>query len=129
VALSKTQIDKLGERLKVADPIEADLRELDEYRRSFFPQHQAVVLAIEQQLQLRPTGRVPKTIPSIIAKLRRESIRLSQIQDISGCRLVVDSVEDQDRIIGELKSLFEDVGIIDISGPNFQSRFPTKCRG
>ena len=32
---SKTQVDRLGERFKSGAPDEADLRELDEYRRSF----------------------------------------------------------------------------------------------
>lgn len=33
--ISKTQIDKLGERLKKGEITDADLRLLDEYRRSF----------------------------------------------------------------------------------------------
>jgi hypothetical protein len=87
--LSRTQIDKLGERLKGDQPSESDLQLLDEYRRSFSQPYDAVVRAIREQLGLAPTGRPSKTNPSLREKLRRESIRLTQVQDIAGCRLVV----------------------------------------
>jgi ppGpp synthetase/RelA/SpoT-type nucleotidyltranferase len=46
-------------------------------------------------------------------KLRRESIRLTQIQDISGCQLVVQDMADQDRVVESLAKLFENVTIVD----------------
>ena len=101
VVLSNAQIDKLGERLKTGDPTESDLRELDEYRRSFVPVHDQVVATIRTTLKIEPTGRVPKSIPSIVAKLRRESVRLSQIQDIAGCRIVVADLEQQDEVVAQ----------------------------
>jgi len=64
VALSKTQIDKLGERLKRGDSTAEDVRELDEYRRSFGSEYEEVVATIRRVLNLRPTGRWAKTIPS-----------------------------------------------------------------
>ena len=85
--LSKTQIDKLGERLKSGSPDEADLRELDEYRRSFGAGYEHVVGLVRGRLRLEPTGRPAKSTSSIVDKLRRESIRLTQIQDIAGCRI------------------------------------------
>jgi hypothetical protein len=42
--LSKSQIDRLGDRLKKGSPSEADVRLLDEYRRSFGEAYEAVVL-------------------------------------------------------------------------------------
>ena len=39
--LSKTQIDRLGDRLRTGDISEADLRLLDSYRRSFTDAYEA----------------------------------------------------------------------------------------
>ncbi len=92
----KAQIDKLGERLRSGPVTEADLRQLDEYRLSFGPSYQEVTWVLrERPPQMKPTGRFPKTTRSIIDKLKRESIRLTQIQDIAGCRIVVPRLEDQ----------------------------------
>src|SRR6266568_4217299 len=103
--ISKTQIDRLGERLKVGVHTESDLRLLDEYRRSFGEAYEAVVRAIVQRGQ-SPTGRLAKSTLSIVEKLRRESIRLSQIQDIAGCRVIVADILEQDRVIAALGALF-----------------------
>jgi hypothetical protein len=54
--LSKTQIDQLGERLRKRVITDADLRMLDEYRRSFSEAYEFVVVTIQHQLQLEPTG-------------------------------------------------------------------------
>jgi putative GTP pyrophosphokinase len=111
--LSKTQIDKLGDRLRRADSTEADLRMLDEYRLSFGDVYEAVVGAIRSELRLKPTGRPAKSTSSITEKLLRESIRLSQIQDIAGCRIVVPGIAEQDRVVEALRSLFDNVTIAD----------------
>jgi putative GTP pyrophosphokinase len=88
--MSKTQIDRLGDRLKKGNITEDDLRLLDQYRRSFTEAYEFVVGAIRKELSLEPTGRPAKSTTSIADKLRRESIRLTQIQDIAGCRLIGD---------------------------------------
>src|SRR5262245_35279291 len=93
---SKTQIDKLGERLKAGGATETDLRELDRYRRSFGTAYDRVTHLIREHLSLEPTGRPAKSTQSIVEKLRRESIRLTQIQDIAGCRIVVTDRGTQD---------------------------------
>ena len=90
-----------GERLKAGPTIEADLRLLDEYRLTFAAAYQSVIDQIVA-LGLRPIGRHAKSTKAIIDKLRRESIRLSQIQDIAGCRVIVESIAEQDRIVAEL---------------------------
>ncbi|MBI2059522.1 MAG: hypothetical protein HYT87_07090 [Nitrospirae bacterium] len=84
-APSKTQIDKLGERLKSGKLTDSDLIALDEYRRSFGEAFEHAMGEIRDKLKLKPTGRPAKSTTSIIEKLRRESIRLTQIQDIAGC--------------------------------------------
>lgn len=110
---SKTQIDRLGDRLREGSAGEANLRLLDDYRRSFGEVYEAVVRTIREQLQLEPTGRPAKSTSSIIEKLGRETIRLSQIQDIAGCRVVVADVTEQDRIIASLRTLFPEATIVD----------------
>jgi ppGpp synthetase/RelA/SpoT-type nucleotidyltranferase len=100
--LSKSQIYELGERLRAGSDKEADLRLLDAYRRSFS-------LAFERVLQvlrkhgLAPLERRAKTNLSIVAKLRRIGMmRLSRMQDIAGCRVLVEDRLAQDRMVGIL---------------------------
>ncbi len=111
--LSKTQIDRLGERLKQGAPSEADLRLLDEYRLSFGDAYDAIIRTIREKLHLEPTGRATKTPSSIAEKLRRESIRLSQIQDIAGCRIIVPDVFTQDHITAILRDTFPETRVMD----------------
>jgi putative GTP pyrophosphokinase len=106
-ALSRTQIDRLGDRLRKGNITEADLRLLDEYRRTFTPSYEVIIGRIRKDLGLEPTGRPAKSTTSISDKLRRESIRLTQIQDIAGCRLIVADIAEQDRVVQSLTSLFE----------------------
>ena len=111
--LSKTQIDRLGDRLRKGRPSEADLRLLDEYRLSFGDAYDAIIRTIREKLQLEPTGRTAKTPSSIAEKLRRESIRLSQIQDIAGCRIIVPDVFTQDHITATLHDTFPETRMMD----------------
>lgn len=96
--VSKTQIDRLGDRLKKGRHTESDLRLLEDYRRSFGEAYETVVRTLRQRGEL-PTGRLAKSTVSIVEKLRRESIRLSQMQDIAGCRVVVRNVLEQEQFV------------------------------
>ena len=104
---SKTQIDRAGRALaldkieKVEDLIFEDIfdayraahlgplsnttlelqRWLDEYGRSYY---------IAQRLKRKP---------QILRKLRRLSVRLTQLQDIGGCRIIVENNKDVDDLI------------------------------
>lgn len=111
--LSKTQIDRLGNRLKKGSPSDDDLRLLDEYRRSFGPAYDFIIRTIRETLRLEPTGRPAKSTSSIAEKLRRESIRLSQVQDIAGCRVVVADMFAQDQTIAMLREAFHQIRVID----------------
>ena len=113
MTLSKTQIDRLGDRLRAGSLTESDLIILDEYRRSFGEAYESVVRTIRQSLRLEPTGRPAKSTGSIGEKLRRESIRLSQIQDIAGCRLVVGDSVEQERVVASLRAVFPGASVID----------------
>jgi ppGpp synthetase/RelA/SpoT-type nucleotidyltranferase len=110
---SKSQIDKLGERLRKGNISETDLRMLDEYRRSFSQAYESVVATIREALDLEPTGRPAKSTTSISEKLLRESVRLTQMQDIAGCRLIVPDIIDQEQVVEKLKRLFDEVAIVD----------------
>lgn len=111
--VSKTQIDRLGNRIKKDPLTESDLRLLDDYRRSFGEAYEATVRIIREQLRLEPTGRPAKSTGAIIEKLRRESIRLSQIQDISGCRIIVIDIAEQERVVASLRTTFPRASVID----------------
>ncbi len=111
--LSKTQIDRLGDRLRKGSPIEPDLRFLDDYRRSFGEAYETVIRTIRERLNLEPTGRPAKSTSSLIEKLQRESIRLSQVQDIAGCRVVVADVAEQEQVIASLHAVFPGASVID----------------
>jgi len=111
--MSKTQIDRLGDRLRNQDLADADLRLLDNYRESFSPAYDIVAGNIRHQLGLEPTGRPAKSTSSITEKLRRESIRLTQIQDISGCRLIVNEIPDQERVVASLVEIFPSSTVVD----------------
>jgi putative GTP pyrophosphokinase len=115
MAISKTQIDRLGDRLKGGVHTESDLRLLDDYRRSFGEAYEVVIRTIRQGGEF-PTGRLAKSTLSIVEKLRRESIRLSQMQDIAGCRVVVANIVQQDRFVASLRTLFPGVSVIDRRG-------------
>ncbi len=111
--LSKTQIDKLGYRLREGGITEIDLRLLDEFRHSFFAAYEFVINAIRNELKLELTGRPAKSTSSISEKLQRESIRLTQVQDIAGCRLVVSGIVEQERVVDLLAKLFQEATIVD----------------
>jgi ppGpp synthetase/RelA/SpoT-type nucleotidyltranferase len=82
-------------------------------RGSFAEACEEVVAAIRISTSLEPTERPAKSTASIIEKLRRETIRLSQMQDIAGCRLVVEDIKTQDQVVERLKSTFAKVVAVD----------------
>ena len=110
---TKSQIDKLGQRLRAETFQETELTLLDEYRRSFGPAYDRVVEKVQAVLGVPISGRPAKSTTSIIEKLNRESIRLSQIQDIAGCRIVVSDSLEQNRAVELIATAFENVAVQD----------------
>jgi ppGpp synthetase/RelA/SpoT-type nucleotidyltranferase len=92
---------------------DADLKLLNDYRQSFGEAHETVVQVIRKELRLEPSGRPEKSTGAIIAKLLRGNINLSQIQDIAGCRLVVEDIVQEDAVVASLQTLFPDVKVVD----------------
>ncbi len=72
-----------------------------------------MVRTIRERLQLELTGRTGKSTESLIAKLHRESIRLSQVHDIAGCRVVVADVAEEERVVASLQTIFPGASVID----------------
>ena len=103
----------MGDRLRKDTLSDSDLKSLDDYRRSFDKAYEVVVRTIRERLQLEPTGRPAKSTTSIIEKLHRESIRLSQMQDIAGCRIVVKDINKQEEVVGALREVFSKASIVD----------------
>jgi len=68
---------------------EADLKLLDDYRRQFATASAEVERVLREEFLQRPAAREAKSTPAIRAKLAREGTRLSTMQDIAGCRVVV----------------------------------------
>lgn len=75
--------------------------------------YDAVVRAVREELHLGCTGRPAKSTSSIVEKLRRESIRLTQMQDIAGCRIVVSDASTQQKAIETLVRRFPTHALID----------------
>ncbi|MEA2164396.1 MAG: pyrophosphokinae [Thermoanaerobaculia bacterium] len=110
---SKAQIDRLGERLRGQAYGEAELRSLDEYRRTFGPAYDRVVADVQRIIGVPVSGRPAKSTGSIIEQLNRESIRLSQMQDIAGCRAIVADVPQQDGAVDAIVRGLKNVAILD----------------
>ena len=103
--MNRAEVDRLGDRLRIQVNAE-DLTLLDAYRREFQISYAQVANQIRSELGIEVSGRPAKSTPAIIDKLRRGSMRFSQMQDIAGCRIVVASVADQDQLCSALKRIF-----------------------
>ena len=110
--LSISQLNKLGERLRKGPLTDDDIRALDAFRLSFANACDEVIRAL-LDLGLQPSSRPAKTTPSIMAKLNRERGRLSRMQDIAGCRVVVENVAAQDRILADIVARFPGAQVVD----------------
>jgi putative GTP pyrophosphokinase len=111
--LTISQLNKLGERLR-KDPDNKDgLRLLETFRLSFEPAYDRVFDQL-RELRLDPAGRPAKSTQSIIAKLLRLRTRLSRMQDITGCRVKVANIPEQDRVVGQIAQFYPDAQIDDL---------------
>jgi putative GTP pyrophosphokinase len=106
--MNKSVVDRLGERLRHETTPE-DLRLLDSYRRSFRSAYDIVVDRIRLDLNIEVSGRPAKSTTAIVDKLRRSSMRFTQMQDIAGCRITVPDVPAQDELMQTLAYMFDAV--------------------
>jgi (p)ppGpp synthase/HD superfamily hydrolase len=114
LALSKTQVDKLGDRLRKAQvPTDDDLRLLSDFREERRGAMDSVGAGLAEIVGTVPARRL-KTINSIVDKLRRESARLSQVQDIAGLRIVRDMTRaEQDALVTKILARFPAAKVFD----------------
>ena len=104
-SLSTSAIDNLGVRLRGALTVD-DLQILDHYRRDFRTDYDVVIASIRDTLSIDVSGRPAKSTPAIVDKLKRSSMRLSQMQDIAGCRIIVADTLMQNDIVSQLGKMF-----------------------
>lgn len=111
--LTKNQIDKLGYQLRDGQIDATVIQRLEAVRQEYLVAYRHVEEVLAHKVGYRLTGRPAKSTLSIIEKLRRESARLSQIQDIAGCRIVAENIVVQDNICENIAVLLDDVTKID----------------
>jgi ppGpp synthetase/RelA/SpoT-type nucleotidyltranferase len=105
--ISRTQLDRLGERLAAASPIsDEDYALLQDVLGAYG----LARAAVQDRLRSRGyavTGRL-KTTGTLIDKLRREQgMKLKGVQDVAGVRIVVPGTrKDQDEAVAEVVTTF-----------------------
>ncbi|KAB0604052.1 RelA/SpoT domain-containing protein [Castellaniella defragrans] len=105
--LTKTRIDRVGIALSKGEfRSEEELLELegifDEYRKSHLQPLSETTIELQHWLNLYGDSyyiaQRLKRKPQIVRKLNRLSVRLTQLQDIGGCRIIVEKNQDVDRL-------------------------------
>lgn len=107
MTLSNSQITKLGDRLRSGDFSEADLAMLDEFRQTYSEMDEQAYQLIQSTLApitgWTCTKRKRKTQQSIVDKLcRQPKLRLPQMQDIAGCRIVIEGGSQRANTLSDL---------------------------
>jgi len=114
VTLTKSQINKLGEKLRRQPTIDAAGLEQLQALRSLYdaPMAQAQAL-LRERLGLDATSRL-KTVNTILEKLCREKMRLAEMQDIAGLRIVENiGLGPQTQMVERIAGLFPGARIVD----------------
>src|ERR1700681_2659250 len=97
-AISRSRADKIGDELRHGAVTVDLLERLSAYREQVV-QNSTGAADMLRGLTLYPlTPREGKSTQSIVAKLRRQPIALSRMQDIVGCRIVVDTIVEQEAL-------------------------------
>mgnify|MGYP001082455291 CR=1 FL=1 len=107
MTLSNSQITKLGDRLRTGNINDKDLSLLDAFRQTYSDvdeqAYQLIHGALVSTTDWTITKRKRKTQQSIVDKLCRQSkLRLPQMQDIAGCRIVIQGGTEDAKIINAL---------------------------
>jgi putative GTP pyrophosphokinase len=58
---------------------------------------------LRSAIGIEVSGRPAKSTAAIVDKLNRSSMRLSQMQDVAGCRTVVVDIAEQDRLVSTIE--------------------------
>lgn len=116
MALSGREIQRLGARLREADPSTEDLRMLEDFRREFDSCLLALSASIAaalrgENIQYVLAGRAKRT-KSIIRKLRRQANKhmdLSRMDDIVGLRVIVADPNALELALGAIRARHNEV--------------------
>ena len=120
---SKTRLDRAGQVLAgrlAADEYERlELEDLfDEYRKAHLTPLSEMTIELQEWLaKYGSTYYIAQRLkrkPQILRKLRRFSVRLTQLQDIGGCRIIVTKNSDVDRLLLFLKECVDKQGDLSI---------------
>jgi putative GTP pyrophosphokinase len=112
--LSRTAIDKIGSRLRDDPKDISAFAELALFREQVATRTVNAIHVVRAQTVSVVTPRAGKSARSIIEKLQRQrTLKLSQMQDVEGCRIIVDSTIEQDALASRLFASFEDVTLHD----------------
>ena len=105
---SRNLIDRAGSRLRRAEtPDEADRLIYDEWRAEFDAPLREVVEAVRRLAPDAPVTHRLKRFETIVGKLRRMNSRLSGIEDIAGCRVVLPTVREQSEVLERIRAELE----------------------
>lgn len=123
--ISRSQLDRLGDRLASDQPSEEDYALLGDVLSAYDVALAAIQTRLEQ-LGLTVTGRL-KTTGTLIEKLRREhSMKLKGIQDVAGCRIIQEGTRrDQDETVAAVVADFVDAD----KPPRVRDRRPEPSSG
>ncbi len=111
--ITNSQIDRLGAKLRSSVIDANSLRDLEDFRGQFAASYRYVEDILTEKMGLTITGRPSKSTVAIVEKLKRETIRLSQMQDIAGCRILVPALGHQNHCLENIRVFFGDVEVDD----------------
>ncbi len=106
--ISKTAIDRAGQMLsketyKTTDDIESSENIFDEFRRTHLQPLSSTTVEIQNWLKQDGSdyfiAQRLKRKPQILRKLKRFNVRLTQLQDIGGLRIIVNRNIDVDKLV------------------------------
>ena len=105
---SRNRIDRAGSRLRKAEtPDEADRLVYHEYRETFAGPLREIVEAVRRFAPGAPITHRLKRFETIVEKLRRMTTRLSGIEDIAGCRVVLPTMREQHEMFARIRAELE----------------------
>ncbi|MFN0145697.1 MAG: RelA/SpoT domain-containing protein [Dehalococcoidia bacterium] len=115
MALTKAAIDRLGDRLRSEELAPDDVDAYHALRSTMLEELAAVHLTVTNLgVELLRAGTRLKTLESTRAKLRRSTTKLSQMQDLAGCRATVLDLDAQDRLTERIVDHFQVVRHYDL---------------
>ena len=115
ITFSRSAVDQLGRRLR-KDPLDPDdITLFSELGKELEREAMATTALLRNSYLPEFTPRPTKTLYSTRAKMARGSTALSQMQDIVGCRIVVDTSKEQEDALDEIERIFPKADIKDLT--------------